>query len=555
MKAKKKLWALAVAAIVLAGCPGPDAPYTGPAVITDAAINVTAPATGSTPIAAATAVGANPNFTVSPVTWSPAHNPFQASTVYTATVTLTANADHTFTGLATATINGQAATVTNNTGTAVTLARTFAATGAAAAIVIETAAIEVTAPVMGETPDATATVGTGANFTAGDVTWNPAHSPFRGGTVYTATVTLTANAGYTFASGPATATINGQPATMTNNTVGTVTLALEFPATALDPLIAAWQFGTVEGTAVANNQAVSASIEYGNASRPSGGQQAETARLRFWVSPEGVLPQRALNASGSGINVRNAADGDSGGLDGLANNAWWQTYLSTTGRTDIAVTWRMRSTNTAPRDWRLQYRIGSTGEWNNVGGTIALPLNPYASTLSAPEQGRFLPASAENHERLYLRWLMTSNIGPNGNPIQPGGTHQINDIVIRSGADSDDFDNNYDCEHCNDTGCDICDPPPQTGTFTINWTGFTNPQARGVTITGDSYTGVISINDPNDVIISNSIQWLNDNMIQIGSAATLGPDNLPPLLTVRVRTIGSDRTYSIVFDTVTGNVF
>jgi len=164
-----------------------------------------------------------------------------------------------------------------------------------------------------------------------------------------------------------------------------------------------------------------------------------------------------------------------------------------------------------------------------------LPLNPDASTLNAPEQGRFLPASAEGHERLYLRWLMASNVAPNGNPIQPGGTHQINDIVIRSGAYSGDFDNN----------------DPLEGGFTINWTGFTNPQARGVTITRDAY--VISINDPNNVITS--VQWLNDNMTVLSAETTIDADNLPYLLTVRVRTTNSNRTYSIVFDTVTGNIF
>ncbi|MCL2191734.1 MAG: hypothetical protein FWB79_07115, partial [Treponema sp.] len=127
------------------------------------------------------------------------------------------------------------------------------------------------------------------------------------------------------------------------------------------------------------------------------------------------------------------------------------------GYEDIEVTWRMRSTNTAPRDWRLQYRAGSYGDWNNVGGVIALPSgNPtLAASLS---HYRFLPQTAEEQERLYLRWLMTSNVSTNGGTVVYGGTHQINNIRIR--ADADPFENVYICDDCNDTGCEICDPPP-----------------------------------------------------------------------------------------------
>jgi len=545
----KKLWALAAAAIVLAGCSSPTGNgggNAGPAVIASAAITVATPVTGGVQGTTAT-VGAGANFTVGAVTWSPERDRyFYYNYEYTATVTLTASAGHTFTGgLATATINGQAATVTNNTGAAATLVLEFPLTYAPPAV-IASAAITVTAPVTGATPATTATAGADVNFTVVAVTWSPADNPFEGETAYTATVTLTASAGHTFTGGLATATINEETATVTNNTGATVTLALAFAATApaQDPVIAAWQFGTAEGDGPANNPLVSASIEDGNASRPSSGQQAETARLRFWVSPEGELTQRALNAGSSGINVLNAAIATvppvSGGLDGgLAGNAWWETAISTTDRTDIAVTWRMRSTGTAPRDWRLQYRVGGTGVWNNVGGTIALstPTTP-ANTLNEPERGRFLPESAQGHERLYLRWLMTSNVSVNGGTIAAGGTHQINDLVIRSGADLTDIDNQDD----------------PTGTFTITWTGFTNPLlAQGVTITRDATTGVISINAPEGAFTS--IQWLNDNLAEIGTGATLDLHDLPPLVTVRVRTVGSTRTYGIVFDTVTGNVF
>jgi len=521
-----------------------NAQFRAPYSIASAAVAVTAPVTGATPNAAATP-GEGSNFTAGTVTWYPVHSPFQAETQYTATVTLTANLGYVFATGTTATINGQTATVTGS-GLTVTLSLAFAST-LAGPTVITNAAVTVTAPVFGEEPDTEATVvGTDVGFTAGDVTWSPTHDPFRGGTRYTATVILTASAGHTFAGGLATATINGQAATVSNNTGEAATLAFEFQATALDPVMAAWQFGTYYGTAPDNNQAVSASIESGNASRPSGGQQQADARLQFLTQPGGVgaITPRVLAGASSGVHVVGTtgvhpppSTPSPSELDDLAGNAWWQTYVSTVDRTDIAVTWRMRSTNTGPRDWRLQYRVGDDGGWNNVGGIIALPSGPHASTLGAPEQRRLLPATAEGHERLYLRWLMTSNLAPNGNPIQPGGTHQINDLVIFSGADSADFDNQDD----------------RTGTFTINWAGFANPLlAQDVSITRNE-AGAISINAPEGAFTS--IQWLNDNMQPIGNAATLPSGDFPPLVTVRVRTAGNNRTYSIVLNTATGAVF
>ena len=67
-------------------------------------------------------------------------------------------------------------------------------------------------------------------FTIDAVAWNPSDDPFLGAVKYTATVTLTADTGYTFF-GLGTATINGNPVTIESNTGDTVTLSYEFPQT------------------------------------------------------------------------------------------------------------------------------------------------------------------------------------------------------------------------------------------------------------------------------------------------------------------------------------
>jgi len=98
-----------MAALSLAGCKNPI-DDNGPTPITIAALQgVTAPVTGAAPV---TAITATKQYTGT-VTWSPADNSFKASTVYTATITLTARKDYTLTGVAANFFTVVGATTTN----------------------------------------------------------------------------------------------------------------------------------------------------------------------------------------------------------------------------------------------------------------------------------------------------------------------------------------------------------------------------------------------------------------------------------------------------------
>jgi uncharacterized protein (TIGR02145 family) len=142
MKTNKRFLALAAISIALAftfpGCssdggggssdPGSSSSGSGgdPVAIASVSIHVTAPATGETPSGTATTTEAG--YSVGTVQWSPSHPKFLGSTAYTATVTLTASEGYTFTGLATAKIDGHDAAASGNTGGTVTLSYAFAAT-------------------------------------------------------------------------------------------------------------------------------------------------------------------------------------------------------------------------------------------------------------------------------------------------------------------------------------------------------------------------------------------------------------------------------------------
>ena len=91
------------------------------------------------------------------------------------------------------------------------------------------AAVSITPPAYGDTPNATATVAGTAHCTASAVTWNPTDAAF-GEKIYTATVTLTADTDYTFAN-DAVFTINGHKVTPeAGSTTTSVTLSYPFPA-------------------------------------------------------------------------------------------------------------------------------------------------------------------------------------------------------------------------------------------------------------------------------------------------------------------------------------
>ena len=163
-----------------------------PVQVTDSdVIGVTPPVSGEYPVKEID----NEQYTGT-VTWTP--DPVDARfgplTVYTATIVLTAKPGYTLQGVAANFFTVAGASATNIVNTGVVTAK-FPATGTAT--VWEKNIYSVTAPETGEAPFSAVLVDT--NFT-GTVAWSPAISggAFAANTVYTATITLTAQSGFTF---------------------------------------------------------------------------------------------------------------------------------------------------------------------------------------------------------------------------------------------------------------------------------------------------------------------------------------------------------------------
>lgn len=142
---------------------------------------------------------------------------------------------------------------------------------------------------------------------------------------------------------------------------------------------------------------------------------------------------RVISTSGTG------AIGDVGGAttraatatgwDGGTNTKYWQVSFTTEGYSDITVSSKQFGSNTGPRDFKLQYRVGAGGAWTDVTGANITVGNNWTTGVLADVA---LPSACDNQEEVFLRWIMTSNTSINNNAVAGGGTSRIDDIIIES---------------------------------------------------------------------------------------------------------------------------
>lgn len=230
------------------GGPGAGVPGTGgntdPSLSVHVIIRV--PIRNETPRTTATAArGYDGNFTVTSVSWDNSLPTFQSNSVYTVTITLTAETGHTFNGLTqeNAIISYGPAAIVDNTGTTLTLTRTFPPTYNPPGTYNHGWHFHVKGqdgnffvPVTGGTPADAITTFTHTPSTDRiySVTWSPNHTTFQANTVYTIYITSTESTGRVFASsfGQNFSQINAVTNTgIRDNTGKHVTVFRTFPAT------------------------------------------------------------------------------------------------------------------------------------------------------------------------------------------------------------------------------------------------------------------------------------------------------------------------------------
>jgi len=141
------------------------------------------------------------------------------------------------------------------------------------------------------------------------------------------------------------------------------------------------------------------------------------------IRTEGTAAVTMTNGQTTGDYAVTAAGWDNG-----ANVKNWNIHIATTGYYNITLSSKQRSgnTNAGPVNWKAQYQIGQSGTWTDVpGGTITVA-NDWTGALNNVA----LPSECSDVPVLFIRWIMTSNIGIGGGSVGSAGISKIDDIVI-----------------------------------------------------------------------------------------------------------------------------
>ncbi|MBP8083278.1 MAG: SUMF1/EgtB/PvdO family nonheme iron enzyme [Spirochaetes bacterium] len=185
---------------------------------------VTPPAFGETPVLTVTG---NDQFEGT-ISWNTSPAKFAASTVYTATIELTAKDGYTLDGVSDDFFEVSGASVVSNKADSGMITAVFPATGSVPPSVVNIKAISgVTAPARDAVPVTTITE---TDQYTGTISWNTSPEKFAASTIYTATITLTAKPGYTF-NGISENFFTVSGATTTKNSANSGVITAVFPST------------------------------------------------------------------------------------------------------------------------------------------------------------------------------------------------------------------------------------------------------------------------------------------------------------------------------------
>jgi hypothetical protein len=118
---------------------------------------------------------------------------------------------------------------------------------------------------------------------------------------------------------------------------------------------------------------------------------------------------------------------------------YWQIEINSTGFENLILSSKQKSSNSGPRDFKIQYNIGST--WVDVqDSTITVANDDF---ISGVKTNLTLPSDCNNKTNLQIRWIMTSNTSVVNAGLSDLGTSRIDDIIITGDLLSTTFVTGY----------------------------------------------------------------------------------------------------------------
>ena len=134
----------------------------------------------------------------------------------------------------------------------------------------------------------------------------------------------------------------------------------------------------------------------------------------------------AINFSKNGATTKAA---QATGWDNGILSKSWVVMVNTLGYENLKLSSKMQSggNNPGPKDFKVQYRIGSSGDWTDIPGSILVVSNDWTDGVL---DSIALPVVCNNQPTLYLRWIMTTNTNSEGGDVASNGINKIDDIFL-----------------------------------------------------------------------------------------------------------------------------
>ena len=120
------------------------------------------------------------------------------------------------------------------------------------------------------------------------------------------------------------------------------------------------------------------------------------------------------------------------GWDNGNNSKYWEIEFSTTGYYNTRFSSLQRSSNTGPKNFKVQFKIGAVGTWTDFTSSTSVTVANDFTTGQLTNIS--LPSACDNQSSVYLRWIMTSNLQVNSGNVASGGTSAIDNILVEGNA-------------------------------------------------------------------------------------------------------------------------
>ena len=133
----------------------------------------------------------------------------------------------------------------------------------------------------------------------------------------------------------------------------------------------------------------------------------------------------------------NVATTGNGNWTNGSNTKYWKTNFGTIGLSNLKLSSVQRSSNSGPRDFKIQYSLDDS-TWTDVTNSTVIVGNDWTT---GSLNNLILPTACDNKSTVYLRWIMTSNTSVNNGSIGSQGTSAIDNILII--GDQSTVVNNY----------------------------------------------------------------------------------------------------------------